>query len=125
MARGKEMVWSIRSFRNTVLTELPGSLRSKKRIQKKLKLPLKQKATIATFLVRLQSIFRSFLFDKYCCIKSPPAYSPEYRVTLVSHGYLRMGFRILTQAESTSLTDEMVVFTPYMGKKTTTTTLHS
>lgn len=99
MARGKDMVWSMASFLNTVLTELPGSLRSKKRIQKKLKLPLKQKATIATFLVRLQSIFPSFLFDKYCCIKSPPAYRPEYRVTLVSHGYLLMGFRILTHRE--------------------------
>lgn len=98
MARGKDMVWSMASLRNTVLTELPGSLRSKKRIQKKLKLPLKQKATTATFLVRLQSILPSFLLDKYCCIKSPPAYSPEYRVTLVSHGYLLMGF-IFTHTE--------------------------
>lgn len=105
MAKGKDMVWSMASFRNTVLMELPGSLRSKKRIQKKLKLPLKQKATIATFLVRLQSIFLSLL-DKYCCIKSPPAYRPEYRVTLVSHGYLLMGFLILTHPRSAVFTDK-------------------
>lgn len=100
MARGKDRVWSRASFLNTALTELPGSLRSKKRIQKKLKLPLKQKATIATFLVRLQSIFSSFLFDKYCCIRSPPAYRPEYRVTLMSQGYRLMGLRILTPQQA-------------------------
>lgn len=115
MARGKDMVWSMASFRNTVLTELPGSLRSKKRIQKKLKLPLKQKATIATSLVRLQSTFPSFLLDKYCCIKSPLAYSPEYRVTLVSHGYLLMGFLILTLTKSAIFTNKhrllMIEFT--------------
>lgn len=101
MARGKDMLWSMASFLNTVFIEVPGSLRSKKRIQKKLKLPLKQKATIATFLVRLQSIFPSFLLEKYCCMKSPPAYNPEYRVTLVSHGYLLIGFLILTSSAPT------------------------
>lgn len=100
MARGKEMVWSMTSFCNTVLTDFPGCLRSKKRIQKKLKLPLKQKATMATFLVRFQSIVPFFLLDKYCCIKSPPAYRHEYKVTLVSQGYLLMGFCIFTHTDN-------------------------
>jgi hypothetical protein len=57
VARGAAVVWSKKSLRTTILTEFPGNLRSKNRIQKKLKLPWKLKATTATLRVCLQSIF--------------------------------------------------------------------
>lgn len=103
------MVWSRNSFLITIPAELPGNLRSKNRIQKKLKLPWKLNATTATFRVCLQSIFSRC--EIHWWTKSPPANRQPYRVTLVTHGNrrtcLRNASRIILRLTSMKLKYEI------------------
>ncbi|TNN57986.1 hypothetical protein EYF80_031810 [Liparis tanakae] len=82
------MLWSMSSFLNTILTEFPGNLRSRKRIQKKLKFPWNVNATTATFRVCRQSS-SSVVRDNRWWTKSPLANRQPYSVTLVAHGNRR------------------------------------
>lgn len=93
------MVWSRISFLITIPAEFPGNLRSRNRIQKKLKLPWKLNAMTATLRVCLQSIFS--LRERHWWTKSPPANRQPYSVTLVTHGKrrtcLKNGFIMIAQ----------------------------
>lgn len=105
------MVWSRNSFLITIPAEFPGNLRSRNRIQKKLKLPWKLNAIKATFRVCLQSMV-SVRANRWWT-KSPPANRQPYNVTLVIHGKRRTclinAFRIIAALVSPNQSSHGVI----------------